>query len=400
MVQIELSKYPSSDIPPSSLIGLYGREFDGISFFYSVMQPHLLMAHSKWRAEIDKSAQGHENCERVIEKEKVWLNPVLLTHLRMIYEFSFTGLHVEELIEHKPLINFEGLYKDPGAFNYVLDVLSKVEPDVFHADIFMDPRGQGMDAKDIGNAYLTCEGILNYKRWRNFYSKTVIPFAMEFDDPVPTFPQAIVAGDLVWEKRFDRYLLPTFVKNPKYRDRFYRYFAEKYESQTDMAIKKGVFASLFRLMPGNDITILDAGSGTSLGFLNQPGDRTIRMLGVDASPEMVSIAQSRGANVSVGNIEDVARDSNGYKFDYAMASFVDYWVAREDKVNVYIALRKVVKSDGRVVFNVHKPQDGWEEEFRKLLIDECGYKSVSFSQELIERTGGGVYTAYYVSAEV
>lgn len=400
MQQVELAKYPYSDIPPSSLIGLYGREFDGLSFFSTVMQPHLLMAHSKWRAEIAQSSTDFPDRVSTISEQNTWLNPVLLTYLRLIYEFSFTGLHVEELVERKPLINFEGLYQDPGAFDYVLKVLSQVEPDVFHADIYMDPRGQGMDAKGISDAYLSWEGVLLYKRWRKFYSKTVIPFAMEFDEPVPTFPQAIVAGDLVWEKRFDRYLLPTFVKHPKYRERFYRYFADKYESQTDMSIKKGVFAKLFSLMPGNDITILDAGSGTGLAYINQPTDRTIRILGVDASLEMNSIAKSRGANVSLGNIEDISKDSNGYRFDYAMASFVDYWIAREDKIRAYSSIREVVKERGKLVFNIHKPQDGWQEEYRKLLIEECGYSNVKFSEEQIERTGGGVYTAYYVEATV
>lgn len=400
MVGVELAKYPYSDIPPSSLIGLYGREFEGISFFSTVMQPHLLMAHSKWRAEIAESTYDSIDRKTVIEENNAWLNPVLLTYLRLIYEFSFTGLHVEELMERKPLINFEGLYQEPGAFENVLKVLSQVEPDVFHADIHMDPRGQGMDTDGISDAYLTWEGVLLYKRWRNFYSKTVIPFAMEFDRPVPTFPQAIVAGDLVWEKRFDRYLLPTFVRAPKYRSRFYKYFAGKYESQTDMEIKEGVFAGLFRLMPGNDITILDAGSGTGLGHLYQPKDRTVRMLGVDASEEMNNIALSRGANVCLGNIEDVASQSNGYTFDYAMASFVDYWIAREDKIRAYTALRNVVKPGGKVVLNIHKPQAGWQEEYFKLLIEQCGFRRVEFSQEEIERTGGGVYTAYYIVAEV
>ena len=400
MTSAELAKYPYSDIPPSSLIGLYGREFDGISFFSTVMQPHLLMAHSKWRAEIADASKSSVDQMVAVEQENTWLNPVLLTYLRLIYEFSFTGLHVEELIDRAPLVHFEGLYKDPGAFDYVLKVLSQVQPDVFHADIYMDARGKGMDAKGISDAYLTWEGVLLYKRWRNFYSKTVIPFAMEFDEPVPTFPHAIVAGELVWEKRFDRYLLPTFVRAPKYRNRFYQYFAEKYESQTDMAIKKGVFAGLFRLMPGNDITVLDAGSGTGLGYLYKPRDRTIRMLGVDASEEMNHIALSRGADVSLGNIEDVAEQSGGYKFDYAMASFVDYWIAREDKISAYTALKNVVNPGGKVVFNVHKPQEGWREEYAKLLVDECGYRRVEFLQEEIERTGGGVYTAYYVVAEV
>lgn len=166
-----------------------------------------------------------------------------------------------------------------------------------------------------------------------------------------------------------------------------------------MKIKEAVFKHLFELMPGDNISVLDAGCGTGLAYEKRPRDRSINMLGVDASPEMVSIATSKGELASLGKIEDIVLPAGDPGFDYAMLSFVDYWLLEKDRVAVFKNLKLCLKTGGKAVFNVHKPYYGWEDDYRKSLIEECGYRSVEIHSDVVERTEGGVYTAYYVVAE-
>lgn len=235
----------------------------------------------------------------------------------------------------------------------------------------------------------------------SFFSDTSIPFAMEFPHAtIALLPEVIAIGEIIFRKVFDKYFLPSFVNYATYRDRFYTYFADKYEHEADLKIKKGVFEGLFNLMPGENLKVLDAACGTGLAFVNRPKDRIREMVGVDSNEKMVGIAQLNGGDARHGRIEELSNQFPLGEFDYVMAPFWDFWEPDVDKPMAFAELRKMVKPGGEVVFNVHKPHSGWEDVYSKLLIGSCGYKSVSFSHELIDRTGGGVYTAYYVVAEV
>jgi hypothetical protein len=282
---------------PASLLGLLHQDADGSLLFNNVVMPHLLTAYSVWRQyEVARIGDNHSQ-RKSLGRADTYMNMVLIPNLQFVYSLGMRGSRMVQTIE-KGFDDYEIFAATHGtstaAFYTVLEMLTKLSPDQFHADVVPDNRK--VDFEQVSDGWTN---TMNYRNWRNFEQRTResggvgIPFAMEFVDRQIAFPRAIVAGELVWEKRFDRYLLPTFVKQAKYRNSFYAYFAEKYEASADMNIKKAVFRKIYELMPGDDIAVLDAGCGTGLGFVNKPGNRNIRLVGVDSSPEMVQIAAMR-----------------------------------------------------------------------------------------------------------
>lgn len=391
-----LPRMPS--IVPQILIGMYFR--DGIQnpdFFMANICPHLVAAVDMWYEEVEK-IELNDEARVSLRTSLEALSPALVSHLWIPYLFSFSNVHAKERLGLSEEISTKDFGYDVAGYKFLLEKMKEMEPWMLTAEIGLADQ-ETYTSEEVEEIILAFTTMLLYKPWEKFFRKTGIPFAMEFDQAIPKFPEYIELGELTLRKVFDRFLLPTFVNQSEYRNLFYKYFAEQYERSSDMKIKEAVFKHLFELMPGDNISVLDAGCGTGLAYTKRPQDRSINMLGVDASPEMVSIATSKGELASLGKIEDIELPAGDPGFDYAMLSFVDYWLLEKDRVAVFKNLKLCLKNGGKAVFNVHKPYYGWEDDYRKSLIEECGYRSVEIHSDVVERTGGGVYTAYYVVAE-
>ncbi len=388
-----------SSIVPQMLIGMYFR--DGIQhpdFFMANICPHLVAAVDQWYDKVGQLEMDNET-RHALKLSLELISPALVSHLWVPYQFSFTNTHAMERLGLKEEISTKDFNYDVEGYKFLLEKMRDMEPWMLAAEIGIGEHRE-YSSKEVDEINLAFTTMLLYKPWEKFFRKTGIPFAMEFDQPIPKFPEYIELGELTLRKVFDRFLLPTFVNQSEYRNLFYKYFAEQYEQSSDMKIKDAVFKRLFELMPGDNISVLDAGCGTGLAYERRPQDRSINMLGVDASPEMVSIATSKGELASLGRIEEIKLPADSAGFDYVMLSFVDYWLLEKDRTAVFKNVKQCLKPGGRVVFNVHKPYFGWEDDYRKNLIEECEYRSVEIHSDIVERTGGGVYTAYYVVAEI
>ena len=57
------------------------------------------------------------------------------------------------------------------------------------------------------------------------------------------------------------------------------------------------------------------------------------------------------------------------RVDNAIMSFVDYWLTQSDRERVFEKARNLIKEGGRLVFNVHKPLAGWEENYKEMLTE-------------------------------
>ncbi len=289
-------------------------------------------------------------------------------------------------------------YFSQGGLSILRDDIARHEPELMRSQIVMDTDKMPKPV-DIAGLFESYFSLCQYYPWAAFRELTNIPYGAVLKKPHHGLPVEIRAGDMRWEHAFDRYYVPSHVRAPRYRRNYFDFLAQKYEQESDMKIKRGVFAGLYNLMPGQNISVLDAACGSGLGFAYRPVNRISTMVGVDESAQMVEMARHAGEDARLGRIEDAAQILEGRTFDYVMASFWDYWESEIDKPAVFSELKEVLRPGGKLVFNVHKPQEGWEEKYRKMLL-KCGYTTVTFSQEQIERTGGGWYTAYYVVAEV
>ena len=389
-----------TDVVPHMLIGAIEGQFDDDpTMFMHLVRPHLIEAYFNWYKAVDEVITDPDS-RREFHSAHAYMSVGLVGQLTEIYDYTFQRERIMRVL------GMPSLAVDPGQVDYSPEGLAElypslrtISPNTFWAEVYGSKSVRPNSEDGVGTVY-DFLSLLVFKHWEDFYRKTGIPFAMEFEHPLTMFPYAINLGEIVLTRTFDKFVLPTFIRNDPYRSRFYDYYARKYEKEMDQRVKSGVFSGLFARLPARNMTVIDIGCGSGLIMNNLPSDMDVHVIGLDENASMVKMALEKGEHAVVGKARDCVSIFGTDSFECALASFWDYWEPDDQKTASFSAIRRVLKPGGRLVFNVHKPSLDWEEGIRKRLVDECGFATVHFSQELIERTNGGVYTAYYVSAEV
>ena len=357
--------------------------------FELLIAGRLTSAFVDWQGYI-RETQSEETVGKLMQYARMM--DFLLTHHNLV---SVASLGEPNAIWSGNLNAFSPEYKGAMGLTNFRDDIRQVDPDLLLSQIIMEPGV--IEPDEVETLFDTFGELCTHQPWELFRAETRIPFGAKLSRQVRGLPIEIRGGDLRWQFEFGRYYVPPHIRLPRYREQYFDYLAPHYFDEADMKIKTRVMRDLLGLIPNGPTTVLDVGCGPGLAqLLNERGD--VSLFGVDESREMVRLATEVGEKCEQASIEKYHLDGRE-PFDVAMMSFLDFWLTDDDRVGVLRHLKGLVREGGKVIFNVHKPARGWKDNYQEIL-GELGYRNVAAMEKQIERTNGGVYTAYYVSAEV
>lgn len=203
-------------------------------------------------------------------------------------------------------------------------------------------------------------------------------------------PKKMELGDTPFVRTFDRFLLPD-IKDSSWVVAFHDWIASEYEQVADMGIKSGVFRELFSGPETQETLVLDMGTGTGLAGLFKPTGT--RLIGIDLSMKMCQLARRRINEVFQMDAAKLYFKDN--VVDKTILSFVDFWLEPDKREQILREALRVIKPEGQLVMNVHKPDPDWENYYQNLL-SKIGFSKTECYKKSALRKEGGEYTIYIV----
>lgn len=277
----------------------------------------------------------------------------------------------------------------------------------FKAELWMDKAE--WTQKNIVQAYEAwTQYLLNFDAWTESEKQTGIPCMLELPQKVVGLPKAMNLGGMQFELRFGKFYVPVpTVKQHPYAMRFFDHLGTTYEQVSDLNFKERVFRhfnhflrreadrirnrrhrgvssyspSAGRNWLTNSLSVLDLGCGPGL-FLEY-ANHDFNLIGVDVSQSMCEAASSKtlqdgrkyervihadGAEMTLLEDESV---------DLTLMSFVEIWMDRKGFIATMKEAKRVLRSDGALVFNLHNPYPGQIEQMTDWLKNYCGFRQVA-----------------------
>jgi len=220
--------------------------------------------------------------------------------------------------------------------------------------------------KQVGNrsAYVSEEGLSQSIR-KPIYIRPGEEVAFE-----EFLPYEIMVNSCPYVRRMDGYYTPK-VLTPNAVEQFFDKVALEYEKYITPEFNKKVYELLTRkalrtlVHAPSKITILDYGCGAG-GLLQiaapKRPNKKVEIYGVDISREMVTLAKSRGLkNVCKCSYQETPFIS--HYFDIIILCFVVHYFS---DIHPFQELSRLLKPGGVLAFNLHKPPQGYQEQYLQL----------------------------------
>ena len=374
-------------------------------WFIQKFGSHLLDSFFKWEENIEKNIEGDDDLQEGLKVAQADSNSTTISAelMRKIVlatsHFGSSGMSAVAKFalfekEDEVLVDQYLHWKNPFAHS-------------FKSELWMNEISWSLDS--LPQAYKAWTGyILNPKKWIETERRTGIPCMLELPEAVRGLPKAINLGGMLFELRFERFYVPIpTVKQHPYAMRFFDHMGANYEEVSDLDFKSRVFRQFNNLLTNEDLRIrrqrrlnfstysptagnhlftkptqvLDIGCGTGL-FLEQVSPE-FELIGVDVSGKMCDVARGKISRdgrkykqviqADAANISELEDQS----VDLAMMSFVEIWMDRKIFIASMKEAKRVLRSDGALVFNLHNPYPGQIEQMTDWLQNYCGFREVT-----------------------
>jgi ubiquinone/menaquinone biosynthesis C-methylase UbiE len=174
------------------------------------------------------------------------------------------------------------------------------------------------------------------------------------------------------------------------RNRAYAASAQWYDLVIEPLIRRLRVTGLEMFPPRKGMAVLDigCGTGTHLGVYAQAG---CRVYGVDLSPAMLSVAQNKVGEVTLGDASRMPFPDNS--FDLVTAMLMFHEMDRALRSPVMNDARRVVKGSGRLLFIDYHPgsvsfPEGWLHKAVITLIENLASQEHSRNYRSFMANGG------------
>lgn len=201
-------------------------------------------------------------------------------------------------------------------------------------------------------------------------------------DGLAFLPKRMKLGETQFIRTFDRFILPD-IKGAAWAQALFEYIHGEYRQTIDLIYKRNVLRRMFtHLKPGK---IFDAGCGD--GLANEEKPQGFELFGVDLVEEFVEAARLAGEEAQVSDLATMDITILPHGFNGAMMSFVDYWLTSDERKRTFRQLATILPQGGRFVFNVHLPEEDWQNHYNQLL-RKAGFSQISFKDDDVDSKDG------------
>lgn len=369
-------------------------------WFLQTLESHLLGAWELWNRSVLFELESNP------ELQQFWLNQYIVNSSHVNGRETIWGLLANATSHYQRSSISRGLEANQGK-----ELAISGNDYSFSAEIWVPPVV--WDENKLGKAYQAWWRYLMQPRiWVETEKRVGVPFMLELPEPAAGLPTAMILGGMPFELRFGWFYVPSEgIRKHPYTMRFFDYLGEEYQDVSDMVFKNSVYSLAMR-----DISLhfelreqlfrppyylLDLGCGP--GLFGNFVDNRFSLDGVDISSRMADVARRSGKYGSVYNnsMLDLRGIRSGF-YDAVVMLFVEPWLTDDDLRRGLREIRRVLKPNGVIWFNLHKPGPGRKEVIEDMIKTEWHRHPFSpivrFFEQLVNDSDGNKVKLTYCMA--
>jgi hypothetical protein len=343
-------------------LNLFIGEQPGFTFASKFLMPHVLSSYVLWREEVLECSGERSELARLFNEwdhqnnfhdgplNYLWYAAISpLEQLKHMYDWAEVQLRIPD--------NFP-----------VVDVFEQVKlrqrlgDPMFSSRISIPPYSWDRENLWLANHAWQTQ-LLDWPKWQIIEDQKppYVPFSIDIGSWVAGLPLRMEFPAAVLDLVYGRFYLWEGVRDPQLMKKFFNYIAQlKNEGAIgiDDTYRDEGLVELYSLLPkhAHNLLVLACGDGEEGKFVPD----NVNAVGVDISPGMLERA-TNSSKFSRLVQYDVMRVSEVIEKDFADAvvlGFAYHWI--QNPKALIQELKRVIKPGGVFIFNVRRPEEGWE----------------------------------------